>query len=84
MIDSVILFCVYVVKCQISTIDNGIAVCDLGDDEVYSYEDRCNLTCNSGYILIGSGTQTCLNDGSWSRTNSTCERGNSYYQDHHN
>lgn len=66
----------YVVKCPTFPMtDNGVVVCDSGDDGVYSYEDTCNLTCNSGYTLTGSDTKTCLSDGSWSGTESSCERG---------
>ena len=47
----------------------------MGDDGVYAYEDTCDLTCNSGYTLTGSGTRMCLSNASWSGMNAVCERG---------
>ena len=69
-----ILF-MYVVYCYpLTDIDNGNITCDtLGDDGVYSYEDTCNVTCNSRYLLIGSDTRMCLSDGSWSGMDSSCQ-----------
>ena len=75
-ISNIMYFCIYVVKCSaFSMIEDGVVVCSLGDDGVSSYEDTCNFTCNSGYTLTGSDTKICLNDGSWSGTESSCERG---------
>ena len=66
----------YVVKCQnFSEINNGNVECTLGRDGVYSYEDTCTITCNSGYTLIGSDTRRCLSDGSWSNSVGECRRG---------
>jgi len=49
--------------------------CSLGDDEVPSYEDTCNFTCNTGYELTGSDTRTCQSDSSWSGSITNCSRG---------
>ena len=49
--------------------------CSLGDDGVPSYEDTCNFTCNTGYVLTGSDTRTCQSNGTWSGSNATCSRG---------
>ena len=49
--------------------------CSLGDDNVTSYEDICNFTCNTGYELTGSDTRTCQSDRSWSGTDIVCGRG---------
>ena len=54
---------------------NGMIDCSLGDDEVYSYEDTCSFTCNTGYELAGSDTRTCQSDGSWSGSDNFCMRG---------
>ena len=51
----------------------------MGDDGVVSYEDTCNVTCDSGYTLTGSDTRMCLSDGSWSGTDGTCKRGKNDY-----
>ena len=76
------MFCVYVVYCQEpSKFDNGNANCSLGDDGVYTYEDTCVMTCNSGYVLTGSNTKMCLSNGSWSGMDTVCERGKNHYQD---
>ena len=53
---------------------NAMINCSLGDDGVYSYEDTCNLTCNTGYELTGSDTRTCQSDGSWSGSDDVCRR----------
>ena len=49
--------------------------CSLGDDGVPSYEDTCSFTCNTGYVLNGSNTSTCQNDGSWGGDSAICSRG---------
>jgi len=52
--------------------------CTLGDDGVPSYEDTCNLICNTGYVAAGSGVRTCQSDGSWSNHETNCKRGEQY------
>ena len=47
--------------------------CSLGDN-VLSYEDICNFTCNTGYQLTGSNTRTCQSDGSWSGNDTMCKK----------
>lgn len=54
---------------------NANKSCNLGDDGVFSYGDTCNFRCDDGYTLTGSVTRTCQSDGSWSGTNSFCNRG---------
>ena len=44
-------------------------------DQEYFYEDACYFTCNTGFNLTGSDTRTCQSDGSWSRNETKCERG---------
>ena len=53
---------------------NGMSSCSLGDDEVPSYEDTCNFTCNTGYELTGSDTRICQSDGSWNGSIAICRR----------
>jgi len=59
---------IYVVSCPLLTDPyNGVVICSLGDDNVPLYEDTCNYTCNTGYVLTASSdTRTCQSDGSWS------------------
>ena len=64
------------VSCPILEQDGVVYVCLLGDDGVPSYEDTCNLTCNTGYELTGSDTRTCQSNGSWSGIEVLCTRGN--------
>ena len=60
---------------SLTTVDNGLLSCSLGDDGVPFYEDTCSFTCNTGYELTGSDTKTCQSDGSWSGSVSVCRRG---------
>ena len=53
--------------------------CSMGDDEILSYEDTCNFTCNTGYELTSSDTRTCQSDGSWSGNNTMCEISEWFY-----
>ena len=54
---------------------NGMISCSLGGDGVADPVDTCNAMCNTGYQLMGSTTRTCQNDGSWSGSDATCNRG---------
>ena len=76
LISLILKFIVHTVTCQALTkVDNGDVKCSLGDDGIYSFEDTCTFTCNSGYTLTGSGTRTCQSDGSWSGSDGACNRG---------
>ena len=66
------LFYMFVVLCQPLNINNGSATCSLGVDGVPSYEDTCDVTCNTGFALNGSVTRTCQSDGSWSNMDDEC------------
>jgi len=67
---------IYVVSCPVLTnLYNGVVNCSLGDDRVPSYEDICNFTCNTGYMLTSSDTRTCQSNGSWSGSDEVCGRG---------
>ena len=67
-----------IVRCPSVINFDGLINCSLRDDEVPSYEDTCSFTCNTGYEPTGSETRTCQSDGSWSGSDSVCERGNIY------
>ena len=55
---------------------NGMINCSLGDDGVLSYEDTCNIFCNTGYeIQAGDDMITCQSDGMFNGTIATCGRG---------
>ena len=51
---------------------NGIKSCSLINTPVFSYEDTCNFTCNTGYELTGNSERTCQSDGSWSGSPVSC------------
>ena len=48
--------------------------CSVGGDGVLSYQDMCDVSCDTGYILTGSDTRTCLSNGSLSGTDGACRR----------
>ena len=55
---------------------NGMINCSLGDDGVLSYEDTCDIVCNTGYeIQSGDDMTTCQSDGMFNDTSATCSRG---------
>ena len=54
---------------------NGSISCSLGDDNLPSLGDTCNVTCDAGYELTGNGTRNCQNDESWSGSDVLCSRG---------
>ena len=54
---------------------NGRILCSLTNDSLFSYEDTCSFTCNTGYELTGSDTRTCQSDGSWSGSDVVCQTG---------
>ena len=65
-----------VVQCSnLTDLMNGKLFCLLGNDEVLSYEDTCNFTCNTGYELTGNDTRICQSDGRWSGSDVVCRRG---------
>ena len=50
--------------------------CSLDYDGIPSFGDTCNFMCNAGYEIVGGSLSTCQSDGSWSRINVTCDKGN--------
>lgn len=66
----------YIVKCQQRpNAENGNVNCALGADGIFSYQDTCTVTCNTGYALTGSATRMCQSDGSWSGMDNPCKKG---------
>ena len=72
------LSCILVSCAELVGPENGVISCLLGDDEVPSYEDTCNFTCNTGYELTGSGRRICQSDERWSGPMTLCSRGALY------
>ena len=71
------IYCVHIVYCQpLTDISYGNITCSLGDDGLPSYQDTCDIICNTGYALNGSTTRTCLGDRTWSGTDDECLKGN--------
>ena len=56
-------------------ISNGVIDCSLEDDGVFSYEDTCSYTCNTGYKLTSTDTRTCQSNRTWSGTDAICRKG---------
>ena len=56
-----------------NNLDNGMSNCSEGQE--YFYGQACHFTCNTGYNLTGSDIRICQSDGSWSRSETKCERG---------
>ena len=54
---------------------NGMIDCSVEGSGDSSFEDICNVTCNTGYQLTGNDTRTCQSDGSWSGSTAMCTRG---------
>ena len=48
----------------------------MGDDGPAHPGENCTFSCNDGYVLNGSITITCLNNGTWSSTEPSCKQGN--------
>ena len=64
---------VYIVQCPgLTDLMNGMISCSLMHSQIFSYEDTCSFTCNTGYELTGSDTRTCQSDGSWSGSPVSC------------
>ena len=51
---------------------NGMMSCSMVNSLMFSYEDTCSLTCNTGYELTGSSERTCQSNGSWSGSPVSC------------
>ena len=51
---------------------NGMISCSMVNGQMFSYEDICSFTCNTGYELTGSSERTCQSDGSWSGSPVSC------------
>lgn len=75
----VISLCVCVVKCKKLSIGNGTIKCSFEDNEIPSYKDTCDVTCNSGFAFTYNDTKiTCQSSGNWSSTDIECKNGEKY------
>ena len=58
--------------CSVLTVPNGFASCGNGRFR-YLFSTPCNVTCNTGFSLVGSsGTITCASGGMWSDPDLMC------------
>jgi len=64
----------YLQVCQPLTAppNNGMIDCTLGDDGVANPGDTCSFTCTGGFVLDGSTSRTCQDDGSWNGSDTMC------------
>ena len=46
--------------------------CSLGDDGVATEGDSCSFSCDGTYVLRGSSSRACQNDGTWDGTEADC------------
>ena len=58
---------------------NGMITCLLINRPLFSYEDTCSFTCNTGYELTGSDTRTCQSNESWSGSDDVCRRSMQFF-----
>ena len=62
-----------VVQCEeLRYPSNGNISCSLINSPMFTYEDTCNFTCNTGYELTGSNTRNCQSNGNWSGSPVSC------------
>ena len=45
----------------------------------WNYNDNVNFSCNTGYLLRGNSSRTCLSNGQWSGTQTLCAIGEYIY-----
>ena len=68
-----ILFFYVLVQCpELTDPMNGMMSCSMVNSRMFSYEDTCSFTCNTGYELTGSSERTCQSNGSWSGSSVSC------------
>ncbi|XP_065884217.1 scavenger receptor cysteine-rich type 1 protein M130-like isoform X2 [Dysidea avara] len=53
--------------------DNGVVTCKVGYDGLPSFQDTCDVTCDTGYVVNGSKTRMCMGSKTWSG-DGTCNR----------
>lgn len=51
---------------------SGTIDCSLRADGEANPGDTCTFKCDAGHVLGGSTNRTCLDDGTWSGTDTTC------------
>jgi len=56
-------------------LDNGKIRCLLGKDGTPTEGDTCVYVCDDGIVMTGNVVRRCQNDGTWSGSEPTCERG---------
>ena len=52
--------------------NDGMISCSLGGNGIPDSGETCNITCNTGYQLMGSVMRTCQSNGSWSGNDAIC------------
>ena len=55
--------------------DNGTLDCSIGDHGIAFPNDTCSYTCDDGFVLEGSVTVVCGDDGVWSDKTKCVPRG---------
>ena len=57
---------------QLTAPVNGNIDCSVGDDGETNVGETCTFTCHDGYELSGSVKRSCLNEQSWSGSETMC------------
>ena len=61
--------------CPPLTTPDGTYRCSMGHDGGHIVGDTCTLTCDDGFEPSDSVSRQCGNDGSWTGSDPTCDRG---------
>ena len=71
-IDFLVLLCISAIECHALLAPyNGVIVGD--SNQSYSVESTIEFSCSDGYLMTGSSTLICQEDGSWSGSVPLCE-----------
>jgi len=66
----------FIVTCpSLDDPNDGRIECSVEPDDVPTEGDTCIYVCNDGFDINGELTRECQSDGTWTGTDSTCERG---------
>ena len=75
-ISCVVQYIIIIVSCPpLTTPDDGTYNCTMGGDGAHVVGDTCTLTCDDGFEPSDTTSRQCDNDGSWSGSDPTCDRG---------
>nr|XP_033818197.1 P-selectin [Geotrypetes seraphini] len=62
-----------VVKCEPITADEDGSMSCTQSNGAFTYNTRCNFTCNEGFMLTGAANLQCTAQGQWTSRTPTCQ-----------